>query len=520
MPDIITTDTREDSRLWLMTPARGAGQLLMHWKDLQLDLGLFGAGTLTVTIHKDQLTASYSGDGALATDFGWTGAQGLWSLDFYQRGTRVFSGVIQTPNLQREGAEGNAWVTITAETWGPALLRRRQIRTSTGAPWHDSSESWHDIGIKLIAEQCVSGTVVTPSGWQQNSEVRNDFGAFTVATAAESGSGSEEYTAENRTNLWDAVCELCNTPSADADKLWPTWTESPAGTFTFDFLVGRSGGSRGIGTDRTATVVFASPRRTVPSFGMVFDGPAVANHLVSGGKGPGSGQSVRHAADDTSITTRNHGVIEETYDVPGGRTNEELDAELRRALFERKSVITWTARVVESTGNVWPTNFGIPDSVTIYDEAFGKTVSGMIVGIKLTYPAPGPYTLELVFGQPQRNEFRGVARAGGGGGGGRGGGGRSRNHDGTRDVYHTINGNSSTLTAHEPQTGLDLIGETTTKLRAYVSCTDRTAAGDVDEALIQIVGDYVDTIQGATGYVELMDVGGGTIRLLASYISP
>ena len=53
MPDITTTDQRDDSRLWLMTPARGAGQLLLHWKDLSCDLGLFGAGTLTVTLHKE-----------------------------------------------------------------------------------------------------------------------------------------------------------------------------------------------------------------------------------------------------------------------------------------------------------------------------------------------------------------------------------------------------------------------------------------------------------------------------------
>jgi hypothetical protein len=522
MPDVTVTDTRDDCRLWLMSAARTPIKLLLHWKDLSVDLGLFGAGTLTVTLHKDQLAGLSNGaDDVLLTDFGWTGTVGLCSIDYYQRGTRVFSGPIQTVVCNRDGNEGNAWVSLTCETWGPALLRRRQVRTELGNPWTDSSESWHDIGIRLIAEQSKVGTVVTPTGWQQNSEVRSDFGAFTVTTGAETGSGSETFTVENRTNLWDAVCELCNTPASDANKLWPTWTESPAATFTFDFVSGRTGGSRAIGSDKTATVVFASPRRTVPSFSMTRDGAATGNHLVSGGKGPGTGQSTRHAADDTTITTRNLGVYEDAYDVPGGRVNAELDAELVRALQERKSVTTWTAKVVESTGNVWPTDFGICDSVTIYDEAFRQTVANMIIGIKLTYPAPGPYVLELIFGQPPRNDLRNMARSGGGGGGGRGGGGRSKNHDGTRYVYDHVDGNSGTCTAHEAQTGLDIIGVAqSTDVRAYVTCSDELADGTDDETLIEIVGDFFLGGLTQTGYVTIKTTTGSTIRLHATLAPP
>jgi len=512
----ITGVDADDTRLWLLNPARGLAQPLLHWKDLRLDLGLYSSGTLTVTLHKDQITASYGSDGALATDFGRHGTEGLWSLDYYHRGSRVFSGPIQTVVYSREGHEGNAWVTVTAEQWLPALLRRRIVRTSTGAPFTVTDDTWHDIACRLVREQCDPDDVVTPTGWQQSAETRHDFGSFVVEVGADTGAGTEDYSVEVRTNLWDAVCELCNMPASDDDKLWPTITESPAATFTVDFAVGRSGGSRGIGTDHTATVVFATPRRTLPRFEMVHDGGATENHLVSGGEGAGTAQSTRHAADGTSITTRNLGIYEGVYDVPGGRDNAVLDNELRMQLYRVKDQTTWTAQVVETATVLWPTSFDLKDSVTVYDEYYGETVSDMVLGVRLSYPAPGPYKLELTFGQPERNVLRDMARAGGGGGGGRGGGGSGRGKDGSRDVYTHIDCTSGTVNAHEANTGLDLVGSVGTEVRVTTTATDSANDGTDDKVTIGVVGTFVDTGQAANGYVEIADASGGAaIRLLA-----
>jgi len=510
-----------DSRLWLLDANRALVQLVTDWRDFSLDLGLFGAGTLTVTLHKDSITGTNDGESAVGTNFGWTGTKGLMSLDYYHRGTKVFSGPIQTVVKQHEGPEGSAYVTVTAETWGPALLRRRQVRTSTGAPFTVTNDSWRDIGRKLIEEQCEVGSVVTPTGWQQNSEVRTDFGAFTVTVANQGDSGTEDYTCPVRTNLWDAVCELCNMPAADADKLWVYWTESSAGTFNFDFYVGRSGGSRAIGTDKTGTVVFAGQRGELERFQLTLDGAATENHLVSGGEGPGAGQSTRHAANDTSITTRNLVVYEGGEDVPGGRQTFELDNELNRALADRADIRTWQATITETAGQTWPSSFGITDSVTVYDPHYAETVADMIVGVKLSYPAPGPYKLDLVFGKMPRSELKGVARAGGGGGGGRGGGGKSRNHDGTRYCYDHITGTSGSAEAHEAQTGISFVGTVGTELRAIITVTDATADGVDDTHLTSIEGDYIEgTGQSATGYVEIIDSAGGSFWALVTNVDP
>ena len=114
-----------DSRLWLLDANRTLVQLVTDWRDFSLDLGLYGAGTLTVTLHKDSITGTNDGESMVGTDFGWHGTKGLASLDYYHRGVKVFSGPIQTVVKQHEGAEGSAYVTVVAETWGPALLRRR-----------------------------------------------------------------------------------------------------------------------------------------------------------------------------------------------------------------------------------------------------------------------------------------------------------------------------------------------------------------------------------------------------------
>jgi len=202
MPSPVATDST-DARLWLYDPARAAAQWVTQWKHIKLSKGLFGADTLVVTVPYNHIDATYSSDDAGETDFGINGTQGLWSFDYYHRGTKVFSGPVVRARKSHRGADGTAYFTLKCESWGPYLLRGRQVRTSTGAVWiNDYNQDWRDIGLELIAEQCVSGSVVTPTGWQQNSEVRTDFGPFTVAVASyNSGtSGSLEHHVENRTN--------------------------------------------------------------------------------------------------------------------------------------------------------------------------------------------------------------------------------------------------------------------------------------------------------------------------------
>jgi len=268
-------------------------------------------------------------------------------------------------------------------------------------------------------------------------------------------------------------------------------------------------------------VIFSSVRGELASFDSERSADLIENHLVSGGAGPGAGQSVRHAANDASITTRNLGVREGVWDVPGGRSNAEMDAELDRALYEHADMKTWKLCILETDSQYWPTHFDIRDTVAAYNHVFVETVSAMIIGVDLNYPAGGPWTLTLTFGTVPSNEMHGVARAGGGGGGGRGGGGRSRNHDGIRYVYDHILWGDVQLDAHETQTGLDVDpAETGTYLRAILSGTDETADGTDDTATIDLQATVTEVVVDENAYIVVKIDNGGTIKLTGEYTGP
>jgi len=502
-----------DTRIWLCDPGHNLNTLVWDFEAASIDDLVHSLGTITVTAKADSnmCLASYNGSTAGETDFGWNGTDGFWSLRYYHRGVKKVAGPIVSVVKHRDGQQ--AKVTITAESAPGALLRRRQVRTELGNPW-TATDGRGDLCRQLGRTNCETGSVVTPTGWQESTETRDDFGVWSVTFAADDETGSEEYTCENRKNLLDAILECANTGASDAERQWMTWTEPSAGTCHIDFEARNA-----VGSSYTDSIVFSSARGNMPRYSKTIDGAGFENHLVSGAKGAGQRQSTHHKADTASILTSNHGVFEGVYDVPAGMDAAEVTNELERRLWElRDGITTIDFTILEQDGSRYAEDWDAGDTFTAFDKEFGESHSEQCIGVRIVYDSPGPhYTISPILGQFPRNELRQVARAGGGGGGGRGGGGRSRNPDGSRFLYYKFSGDSGDAEAHELDTEMNTIGENTTEVvRCNVVYTDTSTEGNPDEGIWYVEGPFEESDVTVSGYVAMNKIGGGTVYLLAA----
>jgi len=513
-----------DTRLWLMSPTRAAAGLVLDWKDFELDIGPFEQAVLTITVHKSSVACTSldaNSATALSTNWGWsdTNNNGLWSLDFYYRGTRVFSGPIINFKKAVEAHDGTAYVTLQAESFFQHFTRRRQVRTANGAQWTDTDEIT-DVYRALCRENMDPDDIVTPTGAGNRqaytaTESRADFGPnFTVEVAADDNTGTSiTWKIDSCTNLHDALLELSTTTAADTDYLWPTITESPAGTFTIDVLHARSGGSRGIGTDLSSSVVFTTYRRNLLRFSKEFDGSAVTTLWTVKGKGiAGSGQYTRHIADATMCARV--GVFEDALTLPHAGSAQELDDEAQRLINEASAGwITWSADIVERDDFEFPANFNIRDTVSVYDDAFGETVTDMIIGARISIPTPGPAQLTLKFGRLPRSTPREQGRSGGGSRGGRSGGGRPRSKSGDPEtdpdallIYKTVAGDTGSADADTTTDTFTLTsdsGKSANEIHVLHTVTDDPEVGLLKVRADMDLGDLT-----CTHYFKIQDTGG------------
>ncbi|MFQ5592439.1 MAG: hypothetical protein ACE5HE_14875 [Phycisphaerae bacterium] len=497
---------------------------MLDWKDFELDIGPFEQAVLTVTVHKSSVACTSldaNSATALSTCWGWTDTNnnGLWSFDFYYRGIRVFSGPIVNFKKAVEAHDGTAYITLQAESFFQHFTRRRLVRTSTGTQWTATDEI-ADIYRTLCRENMDPDDIVTPTGAGNRqaypaTESRSDFGPnFTVEVAADDNTGTSiTYKVDNFTNLHDALMELSTHTALDTDWLWPTITESPAGTFTIDVLHARSGGSRGIGSDLSSSIMFTTARRNLLRFAKEFDGSAATTLWTVTGKGiAGSGQYTRHIADGTLCDRV--GVFEDMMNNPHAGTTDMLDREAQRLVNEASDGwVSWTADIVETTGNEFPADFNIRDTITIYDGAFGETVADMIIGARISIPTPGPAKLALKFGRIPRSTPRELGRSGGGMRGGRSGGGRPRSKSGDPEtdpddlvIYKTIAGDTGSADADTTTDTYTLTsdsGKGASEIHVLHTVTDDPEVGLLKVRADMDVGDLTPT-----HYFEIQDTGG------------
>lgn len=493
-----------------------------------------GQHQLTIRARLDAAVCTRSYTGSTALTQRWRG----WALVLYVRGTKVFDGLITGWSLSGEGGfqpgQTHAYpgweVTLTAETWLAAGAGARQIETSTGGNW-TKSDTPNRILAYLIREQMISGTIITPSGWQGSSEVRTDFGGITYACALPTAAGTSiDYSVEPGTLVLDAILELCNSVGSDsADWLWPT--ESRSGTtVTIGVLRGRSGGSREIGADRT-TVASGKVGGGPFSFwrgnliGVQEEGYERnrANKVKVMGKGRGAGQQRAWVENQTDIAAG--WIREETVVAPGAGTTAELEREGYRVLNKRSGAIAAIRyKLIEIPGAVWPDDFDVGDTVPVA-LPWGETRSEDIRGIEWGWTAPRPPEIAIDAGVWPDIPEREIGRSGGGGGGGRGGGGRGRSKSGDSDTDPDDIVAFKTITA---QTGgpavADVVDDalaiegydTGDYLRAYTHAADDPESVKIElHATVTACSDFT-----ANRYIRVKDAAGGSVYIPASTSAP
>jgi len=527
-----------DTRLWLLSGKRVISALIVDWREFECDLNPFEQGTLTVTAHKtSQLctATNANSDAAIDIDWGWTDTtnkDNLWSLDFYYRGTRIFSGPIVVVQKHREDKEGTAYVTLTAETWYQHFGRRRQVRTATGIQWTDTDEI-ADIFRALWREQWDPDDIVTPTGSGNRqvypaTETRDDAGPnWTVEVEADDNTGTSiTYKCDDKMCLLEAANELCTLTSADTDWLWPTVTESPTGTWTIGVNHARSGGSRSIGTDYSSgdsAVLFTTGRRNLLRFAKTLDGTATTNVWTVTGKRIGAYQYARHITDGTSCDMI--GVYEDALNLPQAGTADELDREAQRLINEAKQGwVSWEAEVLETGGTTYTEDWNIGDTVAVYDGSYGETVSEMVIGVRVSATTPGPFVVTPKFGRIQRHPLRELGRSGGGARGGRSGGGKPRKKSGdpetdpdTYVIYKTIAGDSGSADA-DTTTDTYTLQSDTGKGANEIHCL-HTVTDDPEVGLLKVRGNPADNTPAQVGnvtfdkYIKVQDTGGTLYRI-------
>lgn len=522
--------TLENIELYLIPPSgsqSAAVRVETHALEIKLTQAALSQYILTVKtrLQTPISTSTYSGSTALEST--WE----AWIFQLWVRGQMVFDGPIEAWDIVWAGGKqaGQTWedpgseLTLTALDWIPALLRRRCIETADGSQYAGSGVP-AAIAADII-NNAMGSTLITPTGWQTGSEVRSDLGPWTV-TATGSGGTSTTWKAEAGDNVLDTVLEICNSAASEEDWLWPVATRSGT-AISIRFLRGRTGAARQIGVDRTTAVSgmlgggpISAERGNLTGYQQTGDRTQKENHLKATGKGrAGSGQLKRYKA----AAGGSYGISEGFVNIPAAGTNQELDHEAQRIVNERATGhIQHKVRMREIAGALWPTHFGIGDTLPVYTPT-GQTIELTATGIIWTLVAPGPATLEVTLGKWPRLAERDLGRSGGGGsGGGRGGGGRPRGKSGDSNTdpdnikgFPTVTGQTgSAAVADAYDDTLDLAGYDTA---TFVRVKTHTA-NDPETVKDEILGTYVGAVITPTGHVVIR-LDNGLTALLSAQLS-
>ena len=518
----------DDIALWLLPPDNVRDDSAVHLNDVLTEVvfreGLLLQDTLEVTVPwgTRASTATYSGTSHQAAE--WEER----SLELAVRGVLKFHGPIDDFDEDWAGSKvpGAEWtdpgsrITLVANTWFTHHMRRRYVATTDGSPYKKTDHPI-DIFRDLIRTSMVIGSVVTPTNWQQGSETRDDMGSMTIAVSADSHAGTQiTFEAEFGENLYDALIRLCNTPEDDAKKLWPTQSVSGT-TVTYSALVGRSGGSREIGSDLSSTVVVSAERGNLIAYKKSKSRSRKENHICALGRGGGPFQRRRFKANTSDIATS--GVYEGIWPKPSGKTNEEVDQEAALRLFEyQDGTTTHEFGIVEVDGFLWPIDWGVGDNLGIYTPS-AESVTPFIIGVEWRLSPPGPAEIKPMFGKPPPSPEAETASRGGMAGG-RGGGSRNARKSGEIPSWHRIPTQDGVAKADEPHDEMQYEGyDTTTYVRVKTHATDPGADGDANTTEIikdEIQGDFLLSDPSPTGTVRMRNASGADIYLLATLTPP
>lgn len=515
-----------DTRIVLLDPSRTVRAIITDHLHYKASVRIYEQSVfeITVPMTSPAWTLTYSGSTAAATE--WAN----WSFDFYFRGVKKFSGPVVAGSIEEEGVPrwGTtpvAYATLICESWISWLLSGRTIQTASGADWTATTTAWDNIARQLVRDQLTSSYVTPPS--YPAATARSNVGPFTVTVEANTTTAATgSWNIQTGKPLAETLFELCTTPpDLDANGLWPQMTETSAGTFQFGVLVGRGGGSRGIGTDKSASVIVAGQFGSMKRLKYAWDHKQIVTVACVGGTKRGTNRKRTWQKDTTGQFTI-FGAREDEISISGAVNASEREAELRRLMNEANAETskTWEFDVLEREGTRYVTDWAEKDTITAACRSSGRSIAQMVIGADVEATSPDPAAVKAIFGSYPRDPVRDAQRSGGGGrGGGRRGGNKPKKADGDDETsaddiksFSTVTTQNGTAAADAANDSLDIAGlDLTTYVRA------QTSGGDDPETVkIEIVGDYVADDPVVAGYVKIKDTAGQTIYLLATMTNP
>ncbi len=522
--------TEGDTRIVLLNPARQAVAIITDQLHYKASPRIFDQSVFEITVpHTSQVwTKEYSG--ATAASVLWMG----WSFDYYFRGVKKFSGPVASGSIEESGAlarDGRpvAFATLQCCSWLVWFLGGRTVQTGDGGHYDVTNEPWDDM-MREIVRLNATTAFITPPGYP--AEDRDDFGPFTLTVEADTSTAVDgSFKLQTGKSLLDNVAELASHPEdLETDGLWPYVIEtSTTGTFEFKVLVGRGGGSRGIGADKTATVYVSPFLGTVRNAKLDFNHA----HLVTTASATGKGRAVNRARTwvNNPALVDLIGVREEEVNLPASTVGDafEREAEAQRLLAEANedTTRTYIFQVSETSNMRYGVDYSEKDSITAVFGSTGEALEKMVIGADIEQTSPGTATVALVFGRYPANPTRDAQRSGGGGrGGGRRNGGKPRDGDGQSETdpddivgYGHFLTQSGDTDAEGVSHYAKFQGKiTATAVRAKVTGTNDGASdspSNPDLIEIAIEGDYTAGVQVDDGYVVFKLANGNYVRLLA-----
>lgn len=498
-----------DTRIVLLDPARAARVIVLDWLHYKASPRILDQSTFEITVpHTSPVwTTQYSSATAASTY--WA----TWSFDFYFRGVKKFSGPVCAGSIDETGAIGRdgkpiAFATLQCCSWLVWFLGGRTVQTGTGAVYAQSAQPWDNIMRDLVRVNATA-SYVTPPGYTGGVS-RANFGPFTLAVEADTSTASNgSFKLQAGKSLLDNVAELGTLQTSTADYLWPYVEESgtPA-TFTFKVLVGRSGGGRQIGSDKSASITMSPAMGTVRNAKIAFDHLHVVTTACASGAKRGSARARTWVHDSSLAST--FGVREDEINIPASLTADtyERTAEAYRMLADANAETTRTYSFIpnETSQMRYALDYNEKDTITAVVGSTGEVLQKLCIGADIEATAPSPSVVQLIFGRYPVNAARDAQRSGGGGrGGGRRNGGKPRDGDGQSEQdpdsilgYKQIATQNGTVDAEEANNYLDYKGRyNDAVLRVVTYGTD--SAGSESSGTPDKIRDDVVVTTTATG---------------------
>lgn len=496
----MTVFDEKDSRIVLLDPSRTARCIVTEHLSFNCEPLIYEQGTfeLSASNRAKVWTLTYGGSTAAAVE--WAN----WSIDYWHRGTKQFSGPIVGGSLVSDtetgpGVNPIGFANLKCVSWLQWFLGRKVIETSDGGNWSRVATPWDDIARELVAEQLEAGSVLTPALYPGGA-TRSDLGPFTFTVEANAGDASNgDVSFQTGKPLLDTFLELCSMPAdLDADGLYPRIVETSPGTFQLQIETGRGGAGRQIGADLTGSIILSQNMGTITRTKYDFD--HLAKIAVAGVSGTGRNTSRKRSYVMQSEVYDIFGAVEDQLDLPNATLAADRTNEARRILHESGLLNTRTLEfeVREKSGQYFGPDIELRDSIKIGEVLTGQVFAEMIVGAKIGAASPEPPGIRYIMGTLPRNSTREAQRSGGGGrGGGRRGGGTPRDSDGQSEVdpdtidawdHIHVQLGTTTLQADEVADHLVMTGENTSDfVHIQTMGADAGTGADTNEHVMDLV---------------------------------